>query len=359
MNGITNIIAALILGGAIIWGVHTYQSGKSAGEADISAKPGMSAVEIEAFKAQTLAQVRSEMESQCAAQVAAAASSCDSERLGAIDLDQGISAEETGMGGAETYEANPRTAVLAAEYGGDENEQNEQADENIFANQSAPIDKPDSKNFYTEDQPMPADSPTAGLVDKPDSKNFFTEERRTDGSSPTAGLVDKPDDGKFFTENTPMPEPGPCQIDPETGIARPFIDPVTGLDLCVTTQTQTATYDYPPETPDPCVRADGNIYTGPGTAQDPYAPGDPCVTKWREAEDQPREEEPEQTAELPPYIPPLPPVPDAPIETTTQVTNWVSPYTDYTLPWITGGYPGPMPTVGGGSDYRPQICSKS
>ncbi len=355
MNGITNVIAALILGGAVIWGVSTFQSKKEA-------EP-MSAAEVEAFKQRAMAEVKAQMEQSCSAEIAAIREACSSERLGAIDLGTPedpypqttsedpvdgveIASEEayaSGVSSGETYSADPQTAVLAANYGGDETQTNSK------------VDKPDSNRYFTEDRRLETSSPTAGLVDKPDSGKYFTETKTIDGSSPIAGLIDKPDSGQFWTEDKPM---NPCLREDGTVYTGPGTaqDPFAEGDPCLVTEKFAEQ-----EITDPCY-VDPQTGLRPGYDPSLYPDGDPCITEWRE--ETPPEDVPPtviHTTELPPYIPPLPPretdVPEAPIQVASNTPpTWVTPYADYTLPWITSPYPGPMPTVRGGSDYRPQQC---
>ncbi|NHK27283.1 hypothetical protein FF098_005145 [Parvularcula flava] len=206
------------------------------------------------------------------------------------------------------------------------------------------VDKKDTKSFYTENG-KPVDKPDTQRfytenkpIDKPDSQRYYTENKRidkpdTDRYFTENRRLDKPDSPNFYTENQPLPE-----------------NRYTPLD-------------------NPCLREDGTVYTGPGTVDNPFADTNPCLVE---------QIPPVLVTELPPEQPLIPRVdlPETPVTPIVPEQPIVvaerceyrpgqytqNPYTDGsgygwlsdvgcygTFPWT--GF-GPQPSIPpGGSDY--------
>lgn len=335
MNGVLNVIAALVLGGGVVWAGHSISQSQSAG--------AMSEAEAEAFKERTIQEVKAEMAGscgECCDELTDLKAMCSAgDRLGG--LEEPYTSTATARGGStstatptttssQSYEAPVKTAVLGASVDGTENntvkwqegqgklvdkkDNSPYFDENTRLSSSStatqkPVDKPDNSPYFDETTRLSSSSTTQQpLVDKPDTSPYFTENKRIDGKP-----IDKYDDSPYFDENTrltqvdpclnpdgtPYTGPGtaqdpfadtnecyagvedyeiaeiddPCVIDPVTGEAKGSrFDPVTGEDPCLTDQRFAV--DIPQQ--DPCLNPDGTVYTGPGTAQDPYAATNEC-----------------------------------------------------------------------------------
>ena len=271
MNGVFNVIAALFLGGAIVFAGHTW-SQNSVGN-------GMDEAELEAFKANTIKEVKAQLaeSGQCVSEdrLAAVKASCGgSVQLGALEQPYASGVAISGLNGddlsAYNGQGGPSDGDDTSGKPVDKPDSNEFFTENTRMQKSAtsaPVDKPDSNQFFTENK---------RLIDKPDSNQFFTENKR---------LIDKPDDGPFFTENQPM---DPClrpdgSVYTGPGTAQ---DPFAAEDPCLIRQAEDVPFgiiDGPAPVPytDPCIRSDGTIYTGPGTVTDPNSAEDPCLTEQR------------------------------------------------------------------------------
>ncbi|MEM9234734.1 MAG: hypothetical protein AAGA69_10935 [Pseudomonadota bacterium] len=146
-----------------------------------------------------------------------------------------------------------------------------------------------------EPEEKPATTPNPVTADKKDDGKFFTTDvrradKKDDGKffTTNAKRVDKKDDGSFFTENT------------------------DGGEF------------------DPCLKADGTPYQGPGTALNPFAPVSPCL--------------PKATAEN--YAVLLPEEPEVETPTETPVRRRT------VLPTPPEFFAPEPPLPGGGSDYR-------
>jgi len=175
-------------------------------------------------------------------------------------------------------------------------------------------------------------------VDKPDTQRYYTENKR----------IDKPDTDRYFTENRRLDKPDSPNF---------------------YTENQPLPENRYTPVDNPCLREDGTVYTGPGTVDNPFADTNPCLIE---------QVPPVLVTELPPeqpFIPrvdlpetPVTPiVPEQPIVvaerceyTPGQYTE--NPYTDGTgYGWLSdvgcyGTFPwtgfGPQPSIPpGGSDY--------
>lgn len=200
------------------------------------------------------------------------------------------------------------------------------------------VDKKDSDTFYT-DKSKPVDKPDSQRyytetkpIDKPDTQRYYTENKR----------IDKPDTDRYFTENRRLDKPDSPNF---------------------YTENQTLPENRYTPLDNPCLREDGTIYTGPGTIDNPFADSNPCLVE---------QIPPVLVTELPPEQPLIPRVdlPETPVTPIVvaerceykpgQYTQ--DPYTDGvgygwlsdvgcygTFPWT--GF-GPQPSIPpGGSDY--------
>lgn len=224
MNGVLNIIAALVLGGAAVYAGHTWTQNNNS--------QTMNKEEIAAFKANTISEVRKELadSGQCVSRAELATSNgnncAGNLELGALEQPYaaGVALREMprkAMGSISTQatlEATQKNQIASFNGQGGGPEDQAEIDRIVYGDgeKTALLDKPDEKRFFTENK---------RLIDKPDSKEFFTENKR---------LIDKPDNGAYFTDNKRLNDA-------------------------------------------PCRRADGSEYTGPGTAQDPFADDSPCL----------------------------------------------------------------------------------
>ncbi|WP_306253586.1 hypothetical protein [Parvularcula sp. IMCC14364] len=405
MNGLFNVIACALLGAGIVGGAWIWTNRDSA--------EVMTPQDLAAFKEQ----VREEVQAEATLNCDEMAKACETDLTKFSDLEQpyasGVAVSngastETEMAAAQptatssdSFVSEPRTAVLAASFGG--NDEEADAQNTTAPSQSSGttlVDKPDTNDYFTENRTLrngeTTSSPTAGLIDKQDTQQYFTENRRTDGTR-----VDKPDDSQYFTEFKAFDDP--CIRDDGSAYTGPGTasDPFAEGDPCLTQQRFAEQplvdkYDdgdyYTEFTPfqDPCIRQDGSIYTGPGTATDPLAAGDPCLTQqqfaqeippytFEEFEDPCKEGRmmpgnndflgeadpcvtdvrtpPEQFAEVPPAPQPIQTVPQQPTqpfqpsEPGTYTSGYTSPYGQY-------GPNFPRTTLGPrGSDYPRQSAS--
>ena len=301
MNGLFNVIACALLGAGIIGGAWMWTNRDSA--------EVMSPQELAAFKEQ----VREEVQAENAMNCDEMAKACETDLTKFSEMEQPYASGVAVLNGdattaqpttasaqptatpSDSFVSEPRTAVLAASFGGDDEETEEGSSTQTTS--SGLIDKPDTNEYFTENRTLrngeATSSPTAGLVDKQDTQQYFTENRRTDGSP-----IDKPDDSQYFTEAKPFNDP--CIRDDGTVYTGPGTasDPFAEGDPCLTQQrfaeqTLVDKYDdgeyFTEFTPfeDPCIREDGTVYTGPGTASDPMAAGDPCLTQQQFAQQTP------------------------------------------------------------------------
>lgn len=116
-----------------------------------------------------------------------------------------------------------------------ERQETGQTDDTQMTANPVKADKPDDGKFF---------STNPKRADKVDDGKFFTTNPRH---------ADKKDDGKFFTTN---PKLVAKKDDGDF-----FTTSATGGEF------------------DPCVKADGTPYQGPGTALNPFAPVSPCLPK--------------------------------------------------------------------------------
>ncbi len=260
MNGALNVFAALVLGGAIIAGGWIFSRNQEA--------EALTPLQLAEFKEEYIKEAQESAVASCDAQLAEASANCQAEigRLGALeqpytsgiavsDIDKKASdgpQVDTGRTAtsSETYVADRKTAVLGASLGGDDSG-------------AQAVDKPDSNQYFTENRRL-RDTEGPNPIDKPDSNQFFTENRTIDGKP-----IDKPDSSDYFTEYKPLKDP--CVRDDGTVYTGPGTadDPFAVGDPCLSVQQYA----------DPCTYADGTPYTGPGTASDPNALGNPCLVE--------------------------------------------------------------------------------
>ncbi len=161
-----------------------------------------------------------------------------------------------------------------------------------------------------QDEEKPATTQNPVKSDKPDDGKFFTTnprraDKKDDGAFVTTNQqrTDKTDDGKFFSANPRL--------------------------IAKKDDGDFYTANTPGGEFDPCLKADGTPYQGPGTALNPFAPTNPCL--------------PKATAES--YAEVVPPVVTP--EPEPRVTRTRLPARrDYFAPEPA------LPKFGGGSDYK-------
>ncbi len=325
VNGLSSILGAAVLGGAVIFVGHTMTKDKAGDEGpksktfydqvlqDAKTEAPADIIEADAITADAITD---------GVQVAAAATQeaipTDEEVVDPLSTPENTQAdwwEEQQGSAAETQaapESNSSDAAMSAADTAMQQVTEIQTEDGVDEAQTAtdPLAGP----LVGMAQPAANDAaktPTVGkavfrnasLVSKPDSNKYFTQNKR---------LIDKPDNGDYFTEN------------------KRFVS-----------------NDPPEQFKSPCQHSDGTPYTGPGTVDNPFAPENPCLT-------------PTIYAAAVPDSPSLPAAPvrsfpaPEPEELEPYVDRAMSPYRGYNL--IPVGAPGPMPTLdsNGGSSYRVQ-----
>ncbi len=293
MNGFLNVLAALIIGAAIIWFGSQYV--KSQNDATIADQ------QVEELKSDAIEDAKAEITSNCEGDDCPEVAQPEdpyAQGVAVTDLDATKSDNEnTDSQTVSATETQDNADMLASLYDGDldadtsDSEVTEQSSENADATENSDSSGVKPEDFFTKDQMV-----KGKLVSKPDTNKFFSEDQMVDGKI-AKGADKKDDDCRYFTEERQMAE---C-------VRRP---PVPKL---------------PPAAP--CKRADGTIYTGPGTALNPLADGDPC-------------------------LPPPPPTECTDCEEDepqVEPVGWTSPYQDV-------GPEFPRTTLGPrGSDYAVQV----
>ncbi len=290
MNGFLNVLAALIIGAAIIWFGSQYV--KSQNEATIAEQ------QVEELKSDAIEEAKAEMDANCEGEECSELAQPEDPYVQGVavtgledtNTENGDSSSEASANTQEQDNAD----MLASLYDGDRSTDEVAEDEAPTSTEAGGTDTTGVKpeNFYTKDQMV-----DGKLVSKPDTNKFFTEDQMVDGKI-AKGADKKDDDCRYFTEERQMAE---CIRKPPV----PKLPPV-----------------------DPCKRADGTMYTGPGTAKNPLADEDPC---------------------LPPATPPneTPVVEEEDPE--VEPVGWTSPYQEI-------GPEFPRTTLGPrGSDYAVQV----